>query len=111
VTDWTEVEARFDGEFRNSALAEPATYTSYGGTPRAIRGVMNPTSLEMDAETSALVRTNRVVFSVLISDLEAPPDAGDDRDEITVRGVDYLVVDAQLAGATWADLMLHVKSV
>jgi len=72
---------------------------------------MNPTSLEMDAETSALVRTNQVVLSVLVDDLEAAPDAGDDRDEVTVRGVDYLVVDAQLVGATWADLKLHVKVV
>lgn len=111
MTDWTTVEARFDGDFRDSALAEPVVYTSYGGTARAIRGVFTPTSLEMDAETSALVRTNRVVLSVNISDLEAPPDAGDGKDEVTVRGVDYLVVDAQAVGATWADLMLHVKAV
>lgn len=110
MTDWTTVENRFDEQFRNSALAEPVLFTSHGGTQRTIRGVFNPTSLEMDAETSALVRTNRVVLSVLVTDLESPPDAGDGRDEVTVRGVDYRVIDVEQVGAGWADLRLHVKA-
>ncbi len=111
MSDWTTIENRFDEKFRDSALAEPVLFTSWGGTQRSIRGVFNPTSLEMDAEMSALVRTNRVVLSVHIADLESPPDAGDGRDEVTARGVDYLVVDVEHGGATWADLTLHVKAV
>lgn len=111
MTDWTTVENRFDEKFRDSALAEPVLFTSYGGTQRSIRGVFNPTSLEMDPETSALVRTNQVVLSVHLADLEFPPNAGDGSDEVTARGVDYTVVDVLEVGATWADLHLHVKSV
>ena len=111
MTNWTTLENRFDEKFRDSALAEPVLFTSWGGTQREIRGVFNPPSLEMDAETSALVRTNRVVLSVHIGDLESPPDAGDEHDEVTARGVDYVVVDVLQAGATWADLHLHVKAV
>lgn len=110
MADWTDVENRFDEDFRDSALAEPVTYTSYGGTPRSIRGVFTPTSLEMDAETSALVRTNQVVLSVLLSDLESDPEEGDEADEVTARGVDYRVVDVQRVGADWADLRLHLKA-
>ncbi len=110
MTDWTEVENRFDEQFRDSALAEEVLYTSYGGTPRTIRGVFSPTSLEVDAETSALVRTNRVVLSVSLDDLEADPEAGEEPDEVTARGVDYRVVDVERVGATWAELHLHVKA-
>ena len=111
MADWTTVEKRFDEKFRDSALAEPVLFTSWGGTQRSIRGVFNPTSVEMDAETNVLVRTNQVVLSVHLDDLESPPDAGDERDEVTVRGVDYQVVDVLQVGATWADLHLHVKAV
>ena len=111
MTDWTTVENRFDEKFRDSALAETVLYTSFGGTQRSVRGVFNPTSVEMDADTSVLVRTNRVVVSVYLPDLESPPDAGDDRDEVTARGVDYTVVEVEQVGATWADLTLHVKAV
>lgn len=111
MTDWTTVENRFDERFRDSALAEPVLFTSFGGTQRSVRGVFNPTSLEMDAETGALVRTNRVALSVHLADLESPPDAGDGQDEVTARGVDYLVVDVEQVGAAWAELHLHVKAV
>lgn len=111
MTEWTTVENRFDEQFRNSALAETVLFTSWGGTQRSIRGVFSPTSLEMDPETSVLVRTNQVVLSVHPGDLEFPPDAGDDRDEVTARDVDWIVVDAQEAGATWVDLKLHRKAV
>ena len=111
MAEWPAIEDRINRAIVSSPLSEVVVYTSYGGTPREIRGVFNPTSLEMDAETSALVRTNRVVLSVNTSDLEAPPNAGDGKDEVTVRGVDWVVVDVQEAGATWVDLMLHRKAV
>ena len=111
MTDWTTAEARFDKNFRDSSLAEPVLFTSFGGTQRSIRGIFSPTSLEMDAETSVLVRTNRVVLSVFVPDLESPPNAGDGKDEVTARGVDYVVVDVEQVGATWADLVLHLKAV
>ena len=111
MADWTTVENRFDEKFRDSALAEPVLFTSWGGTQRSIRGVFNPTSVEMDPETNVLVRTNQVVLSVYLADLESPPNEGDESDEVTVRGVDYQVVDVLQAGATWADLHLHVKAV
>lgn len=109
MPDWTDVEARLDQKIRDSALAEPVTYTSFGGTARSIRGVFSPTSVEVDAETSVLVRTNRIVLSVRLSDLEFDPDAGDEADEVTVRGVDYRVVDVERVGADWVDLHLHRK--
>ncbi len=110
MADWTDVETTFDERFRDSSLAEPVLYTSFGGTERSIRGVFSPTSLEQDAETGALVRTNRVVLSVLLSDLESDPDAGDEPDEVTARGVAYRVVDMERVGLGWAELHLHVKA-
>lgn len=111
MTDWTTVEDRFDKNFRDSSIAEPVLFTSFGGTQRSVRGVFSPTSLEMDAETHVLVRTNRVVLSVLVSDLESPPNAGDEQDEVVCRGVNYVVVDVEQVGATWVDLALHLKAV
>ena len=110
MPDWTDVEDRLDKRIRDSALAEPVVYTSFGGTARSIRGVFSPTSVEVDAETSALVRTNKVMLSVRVADLEFDPDAGDDVDEVTVRGVDYRVVDVERVGADWVDLHLHRKA-
>ena len=111
MADWTTVENRFDQQFRDSSLAEPVLYTSHGGTPRSIRGVFSPTSIEMDPETGVLVRTNRVALSVLVADLESDPEAGDESDQVTVRGVAYRVVEVERVGATWADLRLHVEAV
>ena len=110
MRDWTDLEPRVDDAIVRSALAEPVIYTSWGGTARSIRGVFNPTSIEVDVETGVPIRTNRVVLSVLLSDLESDPDAGDDVDEVTVRGIDYRVVDVERVGADWADLHLHRKA-
>jgi len=109
MADWPAIEARIDGAIVAGPLAEPAIYTSFGGTPREIRGVFSPTSVEVDPETSALVRTNQIVLEVRISDLEAPPNDGDEPDEVNVRGVDYVVVDHEAVGHDWSTLHLHIK--
>lgn len=111
MLDWSAIEARIDRAIVESPIAEPVVYTSFGGTARNIRGVFSPTSVEIDVETGAAVRTNRVVLSVRLSDLESDPDAGDGADEVTVRGVDYRVIEpAERVGSDWADLHLHVKA-
>ena len=85
------------------------TYTSWGGTPRSIRAVFSPTSVEVDPETQALVRTNRPSLGVRLSDLESDPEAGDEPDEVKVRDVDYRVIETERIGADWAELHLHLK--
>ncbi len=110
MAEWPAIEDRINRAIVQSPLSEVVTYTSDGGTPRSIRGVFNPTSIEMDPETSALVRTNQVVLSVRLSELEADPKAGDNPDEVTARGVAYRVVDAIPVGNDWAELHLHVKA-
>jgi hypothetical protein len=110
MAEWPAIEDRINRAIVQSPLSEVVTYTSHGGTPRSIRGVFNPTSIEVDAETSALVRTNRVVLSVRLSELEKDPDAGDNPDEVTARGVAYRVVDVERIGDDWAELHLHVKA-
>ena len=108
--EWPAIEDQINTAIVASPLSEVVTYTSDGGTPRSIRGDFNPSSIEMDAETSALVRTNRVVLAVRLSDLESDPEEGDEPDEVTVRGVDYRVADVERVGADWAELLLHVKA-
>jgi len=110
MSDWPALEDRINRAIVDGPLADPATYTSWGGTPRSIRGDFSPTSVEVDVDTGALVRTNRIVLSVRLSDLESDPDAGEGPDEVTVRGVDYRVVDVERVGSDWADLRLHVKA-
>ena len=113
MSDWPALEDRINRAIVASPLSEPITYTSFGGTARSIRGVFSPTSVEVDAGTSALVRTNKVMLSVRVADLEFDPDAGDDADdvdEVTVRGVTYQVVDVERVGADWVDLHLHLKA-
>lgn len=118
MSDWTDVETRLDQNIRDSALAEPVVYTSFGGTARSVRGVFSPTTLEIDAETSALIRSNKVMLSLRVSDLEFDPDTtlrqtspdADEVDEVVVRGVTYRVVDIERVGLDWVDLRLHVKA-
>ncbi len=118
MSDWTDVENRLDQNIRDSALAEPVVYTSFGGTARSVRGVFSPTTLEIDAETSALIRSNKVMLSLRVSDLEFDPEidpsdtpgVGDEVDEVIVRGVTYRVVDIERVGLDWVDLRLHVKA-
>lgn len=111
VPDWTAIEDRLDRSIRDSALAEPVIYTSWGGTPRSIRAVFSPTSVEIDPATAALVRSVRPTLGVLLSDLEFDPEAGDDSDEVNVRGVDYRVIETERIGADSAELHLHKKGV
>ena len=108
--DWTAIEDRIDRTIRDSALAEPVIYTSWGGTPRPIRAVFSPTSVELDPATAAPVRSVRPMLSVRPSDLEFDLEAGDGPDEVNVRGVEYQVIEApERIGADWAELHLHTK--
>ena len=109
MPDWPALEDRIDRAIVASPLAEPVLYTSFGGTQRAIRATFSTSGVEVDPDTSVVVRANRPMLGVRLSDLEEDPEAGDGPDEAVVRGQTYRVVDVERAGSDWASLHLHRK--
>jgi len=68
------------------------------------RGVFSAAHQEVDASTGAAVSMVQPLLEVRLADLPAAPTEGD---AVCVRGVRYLIVDAQPDGHGFLKLLLH----
>lgn len=85
---------RVDAAVMRSRLAESITYTPMVGAPVSIKGVFKAEFQEANLLTGSVEETGPRV-GIHLSDLQAPPQHGD---QVSIRGVNYKVVQIQADG-------------
>lgn len=85
-------------------FGEDATYTPQGQGGVAISGAFDAQHQEVDVQTGVPVSTVGPVLGVRLADLPQAPAQGD---QVTVRGVGYVVADIEPDGHGGALLRLH----
>ena len=85
-------------------FGEPAIYTPVGGTAIEIDVIMDATFEAVDPNTGTIIISNQPKIGVKIDDLPGEPQKGD---LVTVRGIDFRVIEKQTDGQAGTQLLLH----
>ncbi len=89
-------------DITTKSLGIAATYTPTVGDPVAIKGVFGNAHVEVGSNPP--ISLVAPVLTIQLSDLESDPANGD---EVTVRGIDYRIIDVQKDGEGGASLVLQ----
>lgn len=90
----------------NRVFGESVIYTPDGGQPFSITGIFDVAHIEVDPDTGAAVTSAEPVLGLKRDDLAAEPKP---RDSVTVRGIQYRIVDKQPDGQGGINLILKRK--
>jgi hypothetical protein len=86
------------------AFAEEIEYTPSGGSPVTTIGIFDNQYQAVDPETGAIITSTEPMLGVKDANLPRAPIA---KDEVSVRGQDYRVIEVQKDGHGGSKLLLH----
>jgi hypothetical protein len=87
-----------------SSFGEDVIYVSDGGSPVTFTAIFDNEFQTVDPQTGALVISTQPVIGVKSTDL---PDEPSKEDRVTIRGVEYRIIDHQPDGQAGTRLFLH----